>query len=1086
MGIKIGIINPNGLELSTQKALDLLIDSFSKQNIPVNFCLYTNQLPSADLFIGTYEKSRVIRDLVEKDLLSLCLTPEALTIQEIQINEENSLMVCGFDTRGLNYALYELAARVNSQSVTAIYKPVNETPFIKLRGVVHFFSGKELRSGWTFPREYWENYFNLLVRNRINTFTLVFDASYFSSPFPFLFYIPEHPEVNPFFNFSEKIRETNLNSLNAFAELATTSGLDFHLGFYNFLSGIPETGTLPATLDGLNITNAESYLFLALKQLIFSSPQINGLDFNFCLEPNQNKYVNQTFFFNTIIKAINETGNHIYLKIDPKQFTSETIQQIIESGTKTVLSSSFWGEYAGLPYPVENNNPFVVPETYRDSALLSSQVNVYGSFPILPWGDPDYIHTILATQKSSGYRGLEIIPPVARKNTSKIQEESPLKPNYQYFKWEYERHWYLYQIFGRLSFNPRTTGEVLIRDFHQRFGEKGNQLAEIYSLAGKVLPLYISLHINKENPNCWPETEVGGVLDYYLRVPPGDPSLFSGFEDFTNNLLTGTITAKISPLYVAKYFKDLGTKILEKIKIIKDYLPRGGEDIIKEWQALLLDFSVLGNFSLYHGWKSQAALELSLFYKTKDLHSLNQAITFLKTARTFWEKMIKLTNEAYQQRLYIQPGITSTHWSKKTILLLEDEKRLKLLKEEYLKRPAFLVGFDFGSPPTESNQDKTDVFSDFYVEQGFTPVNHLSIYNLETGFGWQDIKGLRSVSSPPMRLNDQDLSPLWDNYSKQGNILPYPYENLLINNLVWSRKPATFILNLNPGSYLLNLTFCDRSLEARKHGPMTIKANNRVLAENLTINMGNRVDLREIVEIQDGKLEIEFSCAPQQDWFVSALSISPVTPIIAHTPILHWDISKKPLAIHATVWGIHPIQQVILNYQWEKERGYHMVVMKQVAPHLYCGKIPAAYFDSVSKINYYFTVLDNQGQKVSHGSYGSPLSVVLAKQENQSPFFFHSTPAKTTYQDLKIKFSARPVETVKEVLLLYEVEGNKLKQLIMEKNNNEFEGLIPCSEFLPGCSIKYRFAIVMNKGMVLLYPNPILASPYFTVQVEQD
>ena len=1081
MGIKIGIINPSGLELSTQKALELLVESFSKQNVSVNFCLYTNQLPSADLFIGTYEKSRIIRDLVEKESLPLNLTPEALIIQEIQINGENSLIACGFDTRGLDYALYELAARVNSQSVTALYKPVNETPFIKLRGVIHYFSGKELRAGWTFPREYWVNYFNFLVRNRFNSFSLVFDAPYFSSPFPFLFYIPEHPEVGYNFLFSEKIMENNLNSLNEFATLARESGLDFHLGLHNFLPNIGELEKHPAHIDGLNSKNVESYLYLGLKQLIFSCPQISGLEVNFFLEPTQNKYVNQTFFYNTFIKAIIETGNQIQLKINPEQFNSETIQQIVKSDIKTVLSSSFWGKYAGLPYPAEKSKPIIIPESNQDSVLINSQLNIYGTSPVLPWGDPDYVHTLLDSLENLGYKGLEIVPPVARKNTSKIREEKPLNSNYQYFKWEYERHWYLYQIFGRLSFNPHTTGEVLIRNFHRRFGEKGNQLAEIYSLAGKVLPLYVGVHINKEDPSNWPETEVGGLLEYYLRVPPGDPSLFSSFEEYTNSILSGTKIAKISPLYITKYFKDLGTKILEKIKAIEDYLPRGDEDNIKEWQTLLIDFSILGNFSLYHSRKFKAAHELSLFYKTKDLHSLNQAIIFLKKARTCWEKIITLTNQAYQQRLYTEPGISPIHWSKKIILLLEDEKRLNLLKEEYLKRTNFLLGFDFGSPPSKLDKAKTNIFPDFYVEMGFIQVDHLSKYNLETGFGWQIINGLQSISSPPIRLNDRDLSPFLDNYGNTEGFFPYPYENLLLNDLVWSRKPATFIVDLNPGSYLVHLTFCDHSPEARKHGPMTIKVNNRILAKDLIINIGNRVDLREIFEIEDGKLTIEFSCAPHQDWFISALSISPITPVIAHTPVFHWVVSKKPLEIYTTVWGIHPIQQVILNYRSGEERGYHMMVMTPIALNLYCGKIPATYFDSASKINYYFTVLDNQGTKISHGSYESPLSIELIKEDNLTPFFFHSTPSKTEHQDLKFKFSARPFEAVKEVLLFYQVEGNKLKQLIMEGNNGEFEGIIPSSDFLPNCSINYRFAITMNNGMVLLYPNPVLAFPYLKI-----
>ncbi|NLW55424.1 MAG: hypothetical protein GX050_02160 [Firmicutes bacterium] len=71
MAIRIAILNPNGLELSTQRAMDYLRESFSQQNIPVICCLYTDQIPAADLMIGTYEKSRVLQELVESGQLEL-------------------------------------------------------------------------------------------------------------------------------------------------------------------------------------------------------------------------------------------------------------------------------------------------------------------------------------------------------------------------------------------------------------------------------------------------------------------------------------------------------------------------------------------------------------------------------------------------------------------------------------------------------------------------------------------------------------------------------------------------------------------------------------------------------------------------------------------------------------------------------------------------------------------------------------------------------------------------------------------------------------------------------------------------------
>ncbi|HBK67834.1 MAG TPA: hypothetical protein DDZ91_04260 [Firmicutes bacterium] len=1056
MGIKIGIINPNGLESSTQQALDCLVTAFSKQNIPVKLCLYTNQLPDADLLIGTYEKSRIVKDLVENSHLPLSLTPESLIIQEISIKDQTPLLACAYDTRGLNYALFELAERIDAQSLPALYKPTNEEPLLKLRGVVHFISIEEFKKGWTISRDYWKNYFEMLVRNRFNYFTLVFDSPYFTPIFPYLFYIPEHPGVNPF-RFSDTLRAANLGTLQNFAELADQSGLDLHIGLWDFFTG---SSTLPHKPFGLNNENIESYLYLALKQLIFSCSEIKGIDLKFYEEP-----IKQEFFLNTIIKAILETGNKTRLKLYANQIETEVITELLESGVKTILTNNGWDEKFGLPY-LREETPSISLKDQQNSTSLCYQLS---TSTILPWGDPDYVFRLIQSLKSSAYSGLELIPPVAHQTGKEVNES--LNPALQYYRWGYERYWYYYHLFGRRSFNLKTAGEVLIRDFHRRFGEQGNGLADLYQLTGKVLPLYHTVHYNKE-PNS--ELNTGGLLDYYLRVSVGDPTFFSGFQEFTHSLLAGTSIIKLSPLEIANCLEKLGTEILEKVISLQEYLPRGEENFVKEWQSILEDSSLFGNFSLYHSNKFRAALELSLFEQTKDLNSLHDTLHFLKTARRYWETIICIATRSYPQH--------SKNWSEKRLLLLEDEKRLSILWEEYQTRGVFLVGFDFGGSP-DSNRTpdhNLSIFPDYYIERGFSPVDHLSIYNPDRGFGWINTAELHSVPAPLIRLSEQDLLPS----AETGVNSPFPYENQLLNKLVWSRKPATFQVDLTPGSYLAHLTFCDRSLRRRRHGPMKITINNQVVADQLIITTGKRIDLREVVEIKDGKLTIDFACLPDQDWFISALSINPVAPTITHTPVTKW-VREEPLVIRASVTGVNPIRQVILNYQTENERGYHMIIMAPLTSNLYSTTIPSAYLQQGKNINYYITALDSLGREASFGSFEHPFPMAVVNTENYSPSFFHLPPSKVQKeQDFKLKFSVRPLEEVEKVTLLYKSLGDQFNQVTMERESEEYVGNIPSSLLLPDCLIKYRFIVMFKGGTIQLYPNPITAFPYFQVMVD--
>ena len=80
---------------------------------------------------------------------------------------------------------------------------------------------------------------------------------------------------------------------------------------------------------------------------------------------------------------------------------------------------------------------------------------------------------------------------------------------------------------------------------------------------------------------------------------------------------------------------------------------------------------------------------------------------------------------------------------------------------------------------------------------------------------------------------------------------------------------------------------------------MQITLNDRVIAEDLVVAPGQRVDLREMVEVTAGQLILTFSCPPEYNWFISALTIHPVVPQLTHTPITSWE-RGKPLVIQAT------------------------------------------------------------------------------------------------------------------------------------------------------------------------------------------
>lgn len=1009
--------------------------------------------------IGTYEKSGLLRELVDSGQLELALEPEAILITEMPNGGKTTLLACAFDTRGLNYALYELAERINAQSLPAIYHHTQEKPFLKRRGVVHFLTAQDLKKGWNFSQAYWQGYFDMLVRNRFNTFTLVLNAPSLASILIYLVDLPEHPEVKPSL-FSTPSRRGNLETLQRFVELATAAGLDFYLGLRNF----PGNTTLQTINCGLNPDNFESYLFLALKQLLFACPLLKGLEVKFDEEP-----LEPEFLFNTIQRAILETGNQLALKLYSSQTTPETLNPLLESKVKIILNSNCWEKQSGLAYLRD------LP-VYTPHEALVVNYQLFSATSLL-WGDLDYVLQLMQALQASLISGLDLIPPrVSESKQEWSANESPPQ-SAPSLRGNYERYWFYYHLFGRLAFNSRTTADVLIREFHHRFGEKGNDLVDLYQLTSKVVPLFNMIH--KHNQPT-PELHTGGLLDYYQRVPVGDSVFFSTVQEYTRAVITGATPDKLSPPTIAAHLINLGTEISQKATQLREDLPRRGEEFLREWQDTLFDARLLAHFALYHGRKLQAAIELSFFAVTKDLTSLNKAIMLLTKANRSWEKMIRISEQNEWES--IKYRYLPSAESQKRLLLLEDENRLKALRDEYNSRGHFLIGIDFGGLPRLQPEDAplTEIFPDYYVEQGFTFVDELLRYDPRKGYGWLDPTALYSVSSPPVRLMEHHFLPS----SETGGNSYTPYENQLLNDLVWSRKPATFRVDLHPGTYQLHLTLCDRSVETRRHGPMKITANNIVLADELLIPTGQRVDLRHELTVEDGSLLVDFDCLPHQDWFISALSISPVAPSIAHTPVTEL-VRDEPLVIHASVTGSHSLRQVILNYQTESEHGYHMITMAPQATNLYLATIPALYLKEGKYVKYYITAYDTRGLKASLGSAELPFTITV-KTKNFSPFFFHLPPTgATAARDLTLKISPRPLAEVENVTLVYNDEGEKDHQLTMEKKQEaeEYSGTIPGSLLRADYLLKYRFIVLFKDGNLQPYPNPVQANPYFLVRL---
>ena len=170
-------------------------------------------------------------------------SPEALAFAPTKVSGGPAIMASGSDTRGLVYALLELADRAQHAAdplaAMQISAPVVSRPANSVRSVQRLFVSDVEDKPWFNDREMWPHYLTMLATQRFNRFNLSFGIgydflrevtdAYFLFLYPFLLTVPGY-NVRAV-NLPDAERDRNLETLRFISEQTVARGLEFQLGF---------------------------------------------------------------------------------------------------------------------------------------------------------------------------------------------------------------------------------------------------------------------------------------------------------------------------------------------------------------------------------------------------------------------------------------------------------------------------------------------------------------------------------------------------------------------------------------------------------------------------------------------------------------------------------------------------------------------------------------------------------------------------------------------------------------------------------------------------------------------------------------
>lgn len=636
---------------------------------------WTQTNRSIYLILGTLDNT-IVRRLVSDDTELISKKPEGVFYQWKSTNRGMALVVGGTDNKGLMYALTELAQQINDKGLTVLntIKNTKEFPDNVVRGLDKFITD-EYDDAWFFSEDYWQYYIGQLAQNRFNRLTLITGYNDGKNED---FMIPVYPYLLKTSGFEgvvlkkklQKTPDDYLKQLRRVGEICHNYGIEFVFGIWGhgrsetLLSGLPQDADMYT-----------AFCAQGMRTLLRSAPEIDGIQLRVNYESGVGGFGDTAEkFWKEIILAMGdihkERQGNLFLDIRAKGLTTKIRQWALDTGINVSVTSKYSWEGMGLPYhPTEmrkgelsNLDNIDLRQRYGYADFLQNTREFdyinrlwgIGTLRIFTWADPIYAKHFSKTTSFGSAKGFQVTPPLARKqNTWSLFAKDSLN----FFKWEDERYWAWYTLFGRLGYNNEASPEVWERVFKRHYGASYKAVLEAYMAAGKILPLITSSHLTYHPANYnWAEMDSGGALFVknnanpyhsikgrsYQSAEPGDPGLFYGIEQYVKDFLKSNLKPKINPLQLVSLYNNFSNQTLEAIEKVDNrdipYLYR------KEYTSNEIDLRITAALAKYHAYKIKAATDFVFFQETNNKAYLNACLSSLNNAKDQWSYIVNITN----------------------------------------------------------------------------------------------------------------------------------------------------------------------------------------------------------------------------------------------------------------------------------------------------------------------------------------------------------------------------------------------------------------------------------------------------------
>jgi hypothetical protein len=684
-----------------QWAAKELEQSLTERGVTVLRCERIEQANANDLcIVASGSQAPLATPILKASRIDVASVPEALGIVAGYAGKRKITLACGYDARGLMYALLDLADRIQNAAnpIEALegLKTIAERPANQVRSMTRLFTSDVEDKPWYNDREMWPRYLSMLATQRFNRFNLAFGIgydfirevtdAYFLFTYPFLLSVPGYNVRVP--QLPDAERDHNLEMLRYISEQTVARGLEFHIGLWMHGYEWIDSPNPNYTIEGVTKENHAAYCRDAVRMLLKACPAISGVTFRIHGESGVSE--GSYDFWKTVFDGVATCGRKVRLDMHTKGMDQTMTDTALGTKQPVSMSPKFWGEHLGMTYhqadirKMERPKPGEKNETglmklsagtrsflrYGYGDLLREDREwtiVYRIWPgtqrLLLWGDPVTAAAYSRVFSFCGSNGVEICEPLSfkgRRGSGIAGNRTAYADKTLVPRWDWQKYAYGTRVWGRLLYNPDAEQDTWQRSLSHQFGDGSINVETALANASRILPIVTTAYAPSAGNNTyWPEiyfnesyvdAEHPGpykdspVPTVFSTASTFDPQLFSRMTEFADELLDGKPSGKYSPIEVSQWIEDYAAAATKHLALANGKVSKKQSP---EYRRLAIDVTIQAGLGQFFGTRFRSGVLFAIYQKTNDRTALENSLRLYRESRAIWSQFAELAKGVY-------------------------------------------------------------------------------------------------------------------------------------------------------------------------------------------------------------------------------------------------------------------------------------------------------------------------------------------------------------------------------------------------------------------------------------------------------